>query len=370
MPIQITPSLVRDVNMLTGSKRPSSKENDFRGIVLPGEIVFTSGANLITGHGTYRLDEMGGVTDTLVTSSNMDQSEHPTEQTTTLPMYASLAGRMKSVNKLVYVEPPNTRYPGNVGDTVVGRIVEVEQKRWKVDVNSYRLANLSLANVKLPTGELRRKSEDDERAMRSFMREGDLIVAEVREIYRDGSLQLHMPGMRTGRLGEGQVLRLPPSLIRRQKIHRHQLVVPGGVGTSEMLDESQGVSRQNVNIGLILGCNGLVWIGPARGMDLGAHLGSMIATAELAPWKSSEMMGERVAVGRVRNAVLALAACGHVVWETAILAACEASFVEEAQEEMCYDNSDDDNGAPITRLLMPDQQRHLVDLVIAKLAAG
>lgn len=111
--------------MLTGSKRPSSKENDFRGIVLPGEIVFTSGANLITGHGTYRLDEMGGVTDTLVTSSNMDQSEHPTEETTTLPMHASLAGRMKSVNKLVYVEPPNTRYSGNVGDTVVGRIVEV-----------------------------------------------------------------------------------------------------------------------------------------------------------------------------------------------------------------------------------------------------
>lgn len=49
-------------------------------------------------------------------------------------------------------------------------IFQVEQKRWKVDVNSYRLANLSLANVKLPTGELRRKSEDDERAMRSFMR--------------------------------------------------------------------------------------------------------------------------------------------------------------------------------------------------------
>ncbi len=39
-----------------------------------------------------------------------------------------------------------------------------------MDVNSYHLANLSLANVKLPTGELRRKSEDDERAMRSFMR--------------------------------------------------------------------------------------------------------------------------------------------------------------------------------------------------------
>ncbi|KAM7533909.1 hypothetical protein Aperf_G00000113233 [Anoplocephala perfoliata] len=370
MPIHITPSIVRDA-MPTASKPASSKDDGFRGIVVPGEVVFTSGANLITGHGTYRLDELGGVSETTANASNIDQSGQQMEETAALPMYASLAGRMKSVNKLVYVEPPNTRYSGNVGDTVVGRIVEVEQKRWKVDVNSYRLANLSLANVKLPTGELRRKSEDDERAMRSFMREGDLIVAEVREIYRDGSLQLHMPGMRTGRLGEGLVLRLPPSLIRRQKIHRHQLLVPGGCGTNAMLDEFQAVSRQNVNIGLILGCNGLVWVGPARGMDLGAHLGSMIATTEPVPWKSSEMMGERVAVARVRNAVLALAACGHAVWETAVLAACEASFVEEAQEEGCYDSLEGESEeAPVTRLLIPEQQRHLVDLVIAKLAAG
>ena len=91
-------------------------------------------------------------------------------------------------------------------------------------------------------------------------------MAEVRDVYRDGSLHLHMPGQRTGRLGEGCVLRLPPSLIRRQKIHRHMLVVPHGA--------------RNTRIGLILGCNGLVWIGPARGMDLGNHLGAKIPTKE------------------------------------------------------------------------------------------
>lgn len=46
----------------------------------------------------------------------------------------------------------------------------MEQRRWKVDVNSALFGNLALANVKLPGGELRRKSEDDERAMRSFMK--------------------------------------------------------------------------------------------------------------------------------------------------------------------------------------------------------
>lgn len=125
MPIQITPSVVRESRITTGSKRSASNEEDFRGIFVPGEVVFSHGANLITGHGTYRLDEMGGIVVTEETSTNTDQAGQPIEEAAPQPMYASLAGRMKSVNKLVYVEPPNTRYSGNVGDTVVGRIVEV-----------------------------------------------------------------------------------------------------------------------------------------------------------------------------------------------------------------------------------------------------
>ncbi|VDD74804.1 unnamed protein product [Mesocestoides corti] len=348
MPITITPSILKESSSVSSSLEPTSDE--FRVIVIPGEVIFTSGSNLITGHGTYRVDTTGGASNT--TSGDQElpvdtlQTPMDTATSSALPMHASLAGRLKSVNKLVYVEPPSARYSGNVGDTVVGRIIEVEQKRWKVDVNSYHLANLSLANVKLPTGELRRKSEDDERAMRSFMREGDLIVAEVREVYRDGSLQLHMPGKRTGRLGEGCVLRLSPSLIRRQKIHRHQLAVPS-------LSEGSNQVRTTA-VGLILGCNGLVWIGPARGMDLGACLGASISGKKI--FSSLE---ERLAVGRVRNVVLALATQGYLVWETSVLAGCEASFVEELQSE---------DGAHITRLLLPEHQKHLVSLVTTKLA--
>ncbi|EUB57883.1 Exosome complex exonuclease RRP4 [Echinococcus granulosus] len=370
MSIRITPTVLQEAYTRGGGGEgggPVGVKEDFRGIVIPGEVIFTSGANLITGHGTYRVDDSGGVAEAAAAeqSTLMDDSV----AASALPMHASMAGRLKSVNKLVYVEPPNTRYSGNVGDTVVGRIVEVEQKRWKVDVNSYHLANLSLANVKLPTGELRRKSEDDERAMRSFMREGDLIVAEVREVYRDGSLQLHMPGMRTGRLGEGCVLRLPPSLIRRQKIHRHQLVVPCGGGGGGSGEEA----ARSICVGLILGCNGLVWIGPERGMNLGARLGATISARK--PHSTTGAITaeveERVAVGRVRNVVLALVACGHLVWETAVLAGCEASFFEEAEEaEGPVGGNGADGAAPITRLLLPEHQRHLVDLVMAKLAAA
>lgn len=46
------------------------------------------------------------------------------------------------------------RYNGEVGDVVVGRIVEVQHKRWTVDVNARLNAILLLSSVNLPGGEL------------------------------------------------------------------------------------------------------------------------------------------------------------------------------------------------------------------------
>ena len=214
----------------------------------------------------------------------------------------------------------------------------------------------------------------------NLLQEGDLIVAEVREVYRDGSLHLHMPGSRTGRLGEGCVLRLPPSLIRRhcvlrlppslirrQKMHIHKIDVPSCVGGDE-----------KVPVGLILGCNGLVWIGPERGLSLGAHLGATIAP-EKPMHPTSRLIGvekaERYAIGRVRNVVLSLAACGHLVWETAVVEGCLASYAEEREDAGEGWDADDDyggcsSGPRITRFLLPEYQRQLVDLVIARLAAA
>lgn len=46
------------------------------------------------------------------------------------------------------------RYNGEIGDVVVGRIVEVGQKRWKVETNSRLDSVLQLSSVNLPGGEL------------------------------------------------------------------------------------------------------------------------------------------------------------------------------------------------------------------------
>ena len=58
---------------------------------------------------------------------------------------------------------------------MVGRITEVQQKRWKVETNSRLDSVLLLSSVNLPGGELRRRSAEDELAMRQYLQEGDLI---------------------------------------------------------------------------------------------------------------------------------------------------------------------------------------------------
>jgi exosome complex component RRP4 len=82
------------------------------------------------------------------------------------------------------------RYNGEVGDIVVGRIIEVQQKLWKVDCGTRLNAFLNLAAVNLPGGELRRRGADDELVMRKFLQEGDLILGKQILFMLDRSLEL------------------------------------------------------------------------------------------------------------------------------------------------------------------------------------
>ena len=51
------------------------------------------------------------------------------------------------VNKLISVTPLKTKYQGEIGDVVVGRVTEVQQKRWKIDINARLDAALHLSSV-------------------------------------------------------------------------------------------------------------------------------------------------------------------------------------------------------------------------------
>ena len=80
-------------------------------MVCPGDII-TQESGFMRGHGTY------------VNKSDNDS------------LKASVAGVVTKVNRLISVQPLRSKYQGEIGDVIVGRIVEVQQKRWKVETNS------------------------------------------------------------------------------------------------------------------------------------------------------------------------------------------------------------------------------------------
>jgi exosome complex component RRP4 len=115
-------------------------------LVVPGTILTHDTSNFMRGHGTY-LD---------LTKSHLK---------------ASIAGAIVKVDRLLCVEPvENTRYLGEVGHVVIGRVLKVDQTRWVVDIQSRLDAYLPLASVNLPGGENRRRMEDDERNMRQYLK--------------------------------------------------------------------------------------------------------------------------------------------------------------------------------------------------------
>jgi exosome complex component RRP4 len=130
-------------------------------------------------------------------------------------------------------------YEPQIGDLVIGRITEVGPKRWKVDIASKQDAVLHLASINLPGGILRRRTTDDELQMRTFFTEGDLLVAEVQQLFSDGAASLHTRSLKYGKLRNGMFITIPPMLVVRSKSHMYSL----GLG-----------------VHCILGTNGFVWV--------------------------------------------------------------------------------------------------------------
>ena len=190
-----------------------------RHLVLPGDLV-TSHPDFMRGHGTFLSNE----------------SE----------LISSVAGRVTQINKLISVHAPRARFVGETGDVVVGRIMEVQvgQRRWKVETSARLDSVLLLNHINLPGGELRRKTIEDEMMMRSYFKEGDLIVSEVQSTFQDGSLSLHTRSLRYGRVGQGTLVRVPPFLVERCKTLFHNL--------------------PSLGIHLVLANNGYIWISPSR----------------------------------------------------------------------------------------------------------
>lgn len=245
----------------------------------PGEHI-TSQSGCMRGHGTYADGD---------------------------DLKASVAGIIERVNKLVLVRPLKSRYSGEVGDVIVGRISEVQQKRWKVDTYSRLQSFLLLSSVNLPGGELRRRSAEDEQMMRKYLSEGDLISAEVQSIFSDGSLSLHTRSLKYGKLSQGVLVKVFPSLVKRMKTHFHRLVCGASI---------------------ILANNGNIWISPTTDEEAGGTGGFTQNLDQVVP------LPEREVIARLRNCILALAASKMLLFDSSIIYAFEASQKYKVSELM------------------------------------
>ncbi|KAE8395373.1 IEC3 subunit of the Ino80 complex, chromatin re-modelling-domain-containing protein [Aspergillus alliaceus] len=232
------------------SRRPRLVEgtNITSGVVTPGEVV-TDDPQWMRGHGTY--------TNPLSTS-----------------IVATVAGTVQKTNKLLSVQPLRARYTPEIGDLVVGRIVEVQSRRWKVDVAAPLLAQLPLSAINLPGGILRRRTSADELQIRTFFSEGDLVVAEVQTVHSDGAASLHTRSLKYGKLRNGVFL----AVTGTGGSGASSSTIKGGVGSGSAAVGPMGASgsggvvrsRRQVwtvntangggDVDVILGVNGYIWI--------------------------------------------------------------------------------------------------------------
>lgn len=143
--------------------------------------------------------------------------------------------------------------------------------------------------------------------MRKHLQEGDLISAEVQNVFVDGSLSLHTRSLKYGKLSQGVLIKVFPSLIRRRKTHFHNL--PCGAS-------------------IILGNNGFIWISPTVNTEVEGAGGFTQNLSEPVP------RADREAIVRLRNCILALAQCKAMLYDTSIQYAYEESLKYDLDELM------------------------------------
>lgn len=185
-------------------------------LYLPGDYI-CDGEGCIKGHGTELVDNK---------------------------IFSSYFGRVNQINKLVTVSPVfSVRYVPEIGDVVVGRVVQIYNKRWKIDTNARGDTTLGLGAINLPGVAQRRKSEDDEMNMHKYFAVNDMVVCEVQKVNKNGSAALHTRNDKYGKLSNGLLVIVAPDSIVAAK--------------------SRFITRGPVDV--ISGCNGYIWISSRDG---------------------------------------------------------------------------------------------------------
>lgn len=261
---------------------------------------------------------------------------------------ATVAGTLLRTNKLLSIQPLRARYTPEIGDLVVGRIVSVETKRWKVDVSAPLLAHLPLSAINLPGGILRKRTSTDELAIRTFFSEGDLLVAEVQSVYQDGAASLHTRSLRYGKLRNGVFIRVSGT--------------GGGGGVVRARRQVWTVNTANGggDVDVVLGVNGYIWIckhsrgelvassEEAKKMNEITRMEEAVSESMYSNRNDDIQPQTRREIARLTGCVKALVENGIRVDEEMIMATYHASLTPDGDTDMTM--HDDGDGEDVEYL--------------------
>lgn len=223
---------------------------------------------------------------------------------------STLSGTLHKTNKLLSVHSlsPLSPYTPEIGDLVVGRILEVQSKRWKVDINAHQSAALLLSSINLPGGILRRRTNADELQIRTFFSEGDVCVAEVQSIFQDGAASLHTRSLKYGKLKNGWFVKIPCGGVVRSKSHVWTIAANGG------------------DVDVIVGVNGYVWIAKRVPVRVVEGVGEEVSE-ELYSGRNMQIEnGTRREIARIGECIKAIVGEGYRVEEGLLNAVYESAL--------------------------------------------
>jgi len=230
---------------------------------------------------------------------------------------ATVAGTVQKTNKLLSVRPLRARYTPEIGDLVVGRIIEVQSKRWRVDVGAPVLADLPLSAINLPGGILRKRTETDELQIRTFFSEGDLLVAEVQSLHQDGSASLHTRSLKYGKLRNGVFMSVSG------------MGGGGGVVRAKRQVWTINTAGGGGKVDIILGVNGYIWISKhieVAGDDTAiTRIEEKISSTVYSSQNDDISTETRIEIARVRSVIQLLVQEGLKVDEEMISKGYEAA---------------------------------------------
>lgn len=198
------------------------------------------------------------------------------------------------------MRPLRARYTPEIGDLVVGRIVEVQAKRWRVDVAASQLAILQISAINLPGGILRKRTETDELQIRSFFAEGDLVIAEVQQLHQDGAASLHTRSLKYGKLRNGVFTSVSGT------------GGGGGVVRSKRQVWTMDVANSGGKVDISLGVNGYIWISKHIEGETDAEAAGINKMEESVSSKVYSSQNDEIGVAtmreiaRIRSVILAL----------------------------------------------------------------